>query len=120
MTTLGALTGSRMLSRVLPWLGALVLAAGIATFVVVYFGSDDEPATTPVASNQPAANEQAPVEKQPKHVALPEQARKVAAEFIATADARKNLPRTYALAHPELRHGMTLKQWKKGNIPVQT
>lgn len=119
MTTLRALTGSRTLNRVLPWLGALVLAAGIATFVVVYFGSDDEPATTPVAANQPAVNEPAPTGKQPKRAALPEQARKVAAEFIATAVARKNLARSYALAHPDLRQGMTLKQWKTGNIPVQ-
>ncbi len=125
MTTLRALTGSRTLNRVLPWLGALVLAAGIATFNVVFFGSDDEPARTPVAANQPASNEpaaanQAPSVQQPtKGVPLSQEARKVAAEFIATAVARKNLARSYTLAHPDLRQGMTLKQWKTGNIPVQ-
>jgi hypothetical protein len=121
MTTLRALTGWRTLNLVLPWLGALVLAAGIATFVVVFFGSDDEPTRAPAAAaRQPAANEPAAVQEKPtKRVALPEEARKVAAEFISTAVARKNLARSYALAHPELRQGMTLKQWKTGNIPVQ-
>ena len=119
MTTRRALTGSRTFSRILPWLGALVLAAGIATFVVVYFGSDDGTTKTQAASSGPAASEPAASSKEKKRVPLSDQARKVAAEFISTAVARKNLARSYALAHPTLRQGLSLKEWTSGNIPVQ-
>ena len=40
-------------------------------------------------------------------------------QWILTTVARKSLAEGYELTHPELRQGMTLKQWKTGNIPVQ-
>ncbi len=52
-------------------------------------------------------------------VPLDPQARAVAREFVATAVARKDLTAAWAIAAPQLRHGMTLAQWRTGTIPVQ-
>jgi hypothetical protein len=52
-------------------------------------------------------------------VPLDNAARRVAGRFILTAVARKNLGESYELTHPELRQGMTKKEWLTGNIPVQ-
>ena len=53
-----------------------------------------------------------------KQVPLDAAARKVAGRFILTAVARQNLAESYALAHPELRQGMSKREWLTGNIPV--
>ena len=42
----------------------------------------------------------------------------VAAEFIRTAVARKNVDRSWRLAAPQLRNGFTRAEWARGNIPV--
>jgi hypothetical protein len=68
---------------------------------------------------------QAPISKQkaqsaPKEVkAKPDpKAYTVARKFMATAVLRKNLSSAYKLVGPDLKGGMTLKQWQTGNIPV--
>ncbi len=42
----------------------------------------------------------------------------MAQQFISSAAARKNLAASYALADANVRGGLTLAQWKTGNIPV--
>lgn len=54
----------------------------------------------------------------PKSVKFDPLARDVAKRFILTAVARRNLEQAYAIAGPQVREGMTLKQWKTGNIAV--
>ena len=114
MTSISSIVSPRHIERVLPWIGALVLAGGVATFLVVYFGrSDSSPATNQAAVNTPASSEPAaPV------VPVPDAARQVAGQFLATAVARKQLSRSYELATPTLRQGMSRKEWLTGNIPV--
>src|SRR4051812_22078217 len=58
------------------------------------------------------------LEKNQKNIRFPAAAWKVAKQFIATAPSRKNLAKAYALADDNVRGGLTLAQWKTGNIPV--
>ena len=92
-----------LIQRWAPWIAALVLVAGVATFAVSRFdGGSASPATAAAQT-----------------VPLAPAATAVAREFVATAVARKNLSRAWVLAAPELRQGMTLAEWKTGTIPVQ-
>ena len=60
--------------------------------------------------------------RQPKNVpftrANRRAVRRVLAQFISTAVARKDVGSSWALAGPSLRAGFTRKQWSTGNIPV--
>ena len=49
---------------------------------------------------------------------LPKEARQVAVRFIQTAVARENLEEAWALVGPNLRGGLTKKEWLTGNNPV--
>lgn len=98
-----------------PWISGLVLVAGVVAFLVAHYGTTDkqgsqvrskEPASKPLASGQPISQK------------IPTGARLVAAEFIRTAVARKNLPKAWKLTHPQLRTGTSYKEWLTGNIPV--
>jgi hypothetical protein len=108
---------TRTIGRALPWLGGLVLVAGLVAFGTVYlFGSDDPVEVAPpveTATSEPTA----PGERQ--NVVLDPKAREAAGRFILTAVTRQDLAASYALAHPELKAGYTLEEWKTGNIPVQ-
>jgi len=88
-----------------------VFAIGVAVFTFVFFRNTGDPTET--FSNQPAD-----LYKPQKTVPIDPKARIVAGKFIQTAVARKNLAASYDLAAPELRQGMTRKQWESGNIPV--
>ena len=92
-----------LIERWAPWVAALVLVAGIAAFAVTRLAGGG-------GSTAPAAAQTVP---------LAPAATSVAREFVATAVARRNLVRAWALAAPELRQGMTLAEWKTGTIPVQ-
>ena len=85
----------------MPWLAAAVLIAGIATFAATrHHGT----AASPVLPHRSATFTAAE--------------RSVAYEFVATAVARKQLARAWAIAAPELKQGMSLDEWKTGTIPV--
>jgi len=49
---------------------------------------------------------------------LPNEARQVAVRFIQTAVARENLEEAWELVGPNLRGGLTRKEWLTGNNPV--
>lgn len=49
---------------------------------------------------------------------LPQEARRVAVRFIQTAVARENLEEAWTLVGPNLRGGLTKKEWLTGNNPV--
>ena len=93
-------------------LSGLVLVAGVVAFTVAYFGDTGTSQETPLSS------EPAQVFTPRKQVPLDKEARRVAGRFILTAVARENLAESYELAHPELRQGMTKREWLTGNIPV--
>jgi len=91
---------------------ALVLIAGVVAFTVAYLGDTGTSQETPL-SDAPAQ-----VFTPRKQIPLEKEARRVAGRFILTAVARENLGESYELAHPELRQGLTKRQWLTGNIPV--
>jgi hypothetical protein len=106
---------SRRFSRWLLVLGAVVLAAGIVAVLVTRIGNNGgstenaNPTGPPISSAAPKAQ---------KDIPFPAPAWKVAREFIMGATHRQNLARTYELADANVRGGLTLEQWKTGNIPV--
>jgi hypothetical protein len=106
-------------SRVLFWLGALVLAAGVTFFIVKLADRGGSSNPTPAASSstpikQPASGAGTAV----AFKKIDPAARRVAGDFIMTAVARKHVAQSWQLTHSSLRAGYTKKQWKTGNIPV--
>ena len=93
-------------------LSGLILVAGIVAVAVTWVGDTGKSQETPL-SDEPAQ-----VFTPRKQVPLDVEARRVAGRFILTAVARENLAESYDLVHPELRQGMTMRQWLTGNIPV--
>lgn len=102
--------------RYAPWVAGLVLAAGIVMLIVNLTGSStSSKSVTPPAATQSAT----PAPPPPPHsVPLSAAARRVAAEFVTTAVARKDLAAAWKIAGPNIRAGLTYAQWKTGNIPV--
>ena len=98
--------------RTLSFASVLVLVAGVIAFTVAWVG-DTGTKETETLSDEPAQ-----VFTPRKQVPLDTEARKVAGRFILTAVARENLAESYDLTHPELRQGMSRKEWQTGNIPV--
>ncbi len=101
------------LSRLLPWLGAAILVAGIVVFLVHR--------TNQVDAAQNAADKQSTLSQPPagpKAVPLPRAARITAGKFVIDAVQRKDLAAAWKLVGPELKAGVTYKQWLKGDIPV--
>lgn len=94
------------------WLSALILAAGVAAVLIVFLRNTGKSLQTR-QRNVPAQ-----VVKTPKQVPLSKEARDVAGRFILTAVLRKNLGEAWKLAGPNVRGGLTYKQWLTGNIPV--
>ncbi len=103
---------SRRNRRLIFFFSLLVLVVGVAVFMIRFFGNTAETLDTP-KSNQPA---QLLTER--KQVPLDKAARQVAGRFILTAVPRKHLAESYELTHPQLRQGLTKKEWETGNIPV--
>jgi|SRR5947209_7924129 len=87
-----------------------VLVAGIFVYDAVY-GSNGTPIQKHWGVTYPAATK-------PKTVKLDPAVRAAAHQFIWTAVARRNLGTAYALSGPQMRQGMTLKQFLTGNIPA--
>jgi hypothetical protein len=105
---------SRRLNRWLFALGALVLAAGIIAILVTKIGNNSGTTENANPTGPPISQ----LEKAQKNIRFPADAWKVATQFIMSAPARKNLAQAYALADNNVRGGLTLEQWKTGNIPV--
>jgi hypothetical protein len=104
------------LGKAFPWVSGLILVAGIVAFSTVYLfdtGTSVEEKIT-VRETGPAI-----VPEEKPTVALDPAAKQVAGRFILTAVARRSLGESYTLTHPELRQGLSLSEWKTGNIPVQ-
>lgn len=112
----GALSGvfnsPRRQRRLFIFSGA-VLLAGIAAILIATVFRGTGNAYPDKFSNQPAQlnkpEKKAPVS--PAQISLMRQ-------FISTAVARQNLSKAYWIVGPDLRGGLTRKQWQHGDIPV--
>jgi hypothetical protein len=100
----------------LVWVGLLVLVAGGIAAIVTFVGGSNSGTngTLPAPHNGNPVN----VSKVPKHVKFSEEQAKLAQKFIATNVVRKNLAQGYQIVGPDLKEGLTLKQWLTGSIPV--
>lgn len=106
----------RTLSKALPWVAGLVLVAGVVAFATVYLFDTGESVESKITVRETG---EAIVNTSGQSVPLDPEARKVAGTFILTAVTRRDLAKSYRLTHPDLRQGMSLTEWKSGNIPVQ-
>ena len=97
--------------RRLLWAALVVFAVGVAAVTFAFFRNTGDPTET--FSNEPANTF-----KQEKTVGIDAAARRVAGTFIKTAVARQDLAASYDLIDPELRQGLSRKQWATGNIPI--
>jgi len=94
---------------------AWALAGGAvcaAVALLLAFGPDKdapEERISNVPAEEPVREVKAP---------LPQEARDVAVRFIQTAVARENLEEAWTLVGPNLRGGLTKKEWLTGNNPV--
>jgi hypothetical protein len=97
----------------LPRVAVLLLAAGVIAFAAVKWSNTAKSIDTGV-SNKPASLP-AP---EPPTTKVPAEARRVAAQFIHTAVARKNLAQAWKISGGILKEGTTYKQWLSGDIAV--
>ncbi len=94
---------------------ASVLAGGsvCAAVVLLLVLGPNTDAPKQRISNVPAQEPERQVE-----APLPKEARQVAVRFIQTAVARENLEEAWTLVGPNLRGGLTRREWLTGNNPV--
>jgi hypothetical protein len=99
--------------RALPWVGAALLLAGAIAALAVFVGNTaSNPKET--FSDEPAVD----VTKPEKSITVPPEVKTIAQKFIKTAVARKDLESAYAIVGPSIKQGMTLAEWKTGDIAV--
>jgi hypothetical protein len=91
----------------------VIFAIGTVAFVATFLLRGTSNAFTDTFSNQPAS-----LSKPEKTVAVTNEQISLMRTFIKTAVARKNLAYAYTIVDPDLRDGLTKKQWMTGNIPV--
>jgi hypothetical protein len=115
----GFLSSPRMQQRLL-WISAAVLVVGVAVFLGVYFTRSAGPSSnvniSTVSSQGPSSTKTATGNPR---VPASASALQVARTFLETAVLRKNLDAAYGIVGPDLKGGMSLAQWRKGNIAVQ-
>ena len=93
----------------------LALVAGIVTALVILVPGAGGKAN--VAPDPSAAAVDVVDQRRPRHT-IPPEARRVAGRFILTAAMRRNLDQAWPLAGPDVRQGMSYKEWLSGNIAV--
>jgi hypothetical protein len=116
MASSSSLASVRLPRWWLPVLSGLVLAAGIVAllYALDVFGTEGTRSSAK-ASSVAKQTRTAPA---PKTVPLAPEVRRVAVAWISTAVPRTNLERAWQLTAPELKQGLSLAQWKTGNIPI--
>ncbi len=106
---------SQRLKHWLPWAAGLAfVAAVVAVLVLVVPNTGGRTNVAPDPNGPPADL----VAKVKNRKTIPLEARRVAGTFVLTAAMRKNLDEAWRLAGPEVRQGMSYKQWLTGNIAV--
>jgi hypothetical protein len=130
MSAIQTALSSPRVNRIMLWVSAAVLAAGIIALVFTFVGrSSDEPGSTPLPQQQQAIHPTLPAKSTPlenangvtikKFQQLDPEMRSTIRTFLATAVARKNLGASWAVIAPSMKAGYTFKQWKNAKaLPV--
>lgn len=125
MNTFQARLASPRFSRLLFWLGAAVLAAGIIVLGARLIGGSDK---TPTAA-APDFSPTLPAKSEPLKTAdgktiktfgqLSPEVHSTIRTFLATAVVRENLGRSWNVVAPSMKRGYTYNQWKNAKaLPV--
>lgn len=119
MSTFDSVMNSRKFQRLFPWIAGLVLVAGVIVALVILVPNTSGTSTkdTLPAPNAPPAQKVTQTKLLKK---LSPAARQTAGKFLLTAVVRKNLDQAWPLAGPQVRQGMSYKEWLKGDIAVAT
>jgi hypothetical protein len=94
------------------WMGGGAFMVGLIVFLSVFVLRGSSGFHSPI-SNRAAQHIKQPVKAPPDPKVY-----RIARTFIETAVLRKNLDAAYPLVNPEIKGGLTKKQWETGNIPV--
>jgi hypothetical protein len=106
-------TLGRRITKVLPYVAALVFVAGGIAFLIAYYGNTADVNEPGTRAGQPQDNSGIP-----PNVPVPKAAKTVAAKYVLATMERQNMALSWSLTHPELKKGFTRKQWLTGEIPV--
>jgi hypothetical protein len=118
VSTFDAAINSRKFQKWFPWAAGLVLVAGIIA-ALVFILPNQSGVTGNDKAAQPSPNfKPTTVPQQVLLKKLPMAARKVAGTFLLTAVQRKDLAAAWKIAGPQVRQGMTYREWMTGNIAV--
>ena len=98
-------------------LGVLLIAGGAIAAAVIFLPEDNGDSLPTHRGGK--ATVVAPAPKAVKlHKADAQEARDIAAKFVATAVLRRHVDDSWDLTAPEMRGGLTRKAWRTGEIPV--
>jgi hypothetical protein len=113
----GLLSSPRRRRRLI-WGGAgALVVVGVAFSMVHWSNTAHEPPET--FASGPYVPPEPPPKPAPFAQARKEGVLRTAAQFVATAVARKNVERSWKLTAPSLRSGYTKRTWSTADIPVQ-
>ena len=99
--------------RALPWVGGALLLAGAIAALAVFVGNTANIPEGDVLQRACRGRDEAAEEH-----TVPPEVKSIAQKFIKTAVAGKNLESAYTIVGPSIKQGMTLAEWKTGNIAV--
>jgi hypothetical protein len=109
----GAILGSPRRQRRLFWISTLVFGIGLIAFVSAYLLRGTGNAFPDKFSNQPAQ-----VNHPEKRADVSKAQIALVRRFLKTAVTRTDLASAYNIVDPDLRGGLTRKQFEHGDIPV--
>lgn len=111
------LSSARLRRRLLRG-GAGLAAAGLIALAVTLWPRAEEPPAAPAVDAGPVLE----VSAEPQEVPLSDATRAavldVAQRFLTSAVVRERVGASWELTHPDLRRGLTRREWSAGDIPV--
>jgi hypothetical protein len=110
------ISSPRLRRRLIWGAGLLLVVSAVSALVVT--GRSSDPEVVESAIRAPGWEPAQPPASLKRSAAQLEEPLAVAARFLSTAVARKNVGSSWELVTPELRQGYTRARWSKGDIPV--
>jgi hypothetical protein len=108
---------SPRLRRRLLWAGAGLAAAGAVVLAVMLWPREEEP-EAPLVDAGPVLEASAEPPEVPLTAATRAAVLDVAQRFLTSAVVREAVGASWELTHPDLRQGLTRREWTSGDIPV--